>query len=128
VGFVQQADFWVVHSIISSKVKVFNLVSKIFLLIPILFPFQFTKQAVIETYTLFLSNFKTATEAIKTTCQAKPAFSRFLEVNKKIALPLKLHGTVHATLRNWDMHVINSLPTALKVLNINKKKRSSFIR
>ncbi|GFG38293.1 hypothetical protein Cfor_08933, partial [Coptotermes formosanus] len=39
----------------------------------------FTKQAVIETYTLFLSNFKTATETIKTTCQAKPAFNRFLE-------------------------------------------------
>jgi hypothetical protein len=48
--------------------------------------FQFTKQAVIETYTLFLNNFKTAKEANKTTCQAKPAFARFLEVNKKTAL------------------------------------------
>lgn len=46
---------------------------------------QFTKKAVIETYTLFLNNFKTAKEAIKTTCQAKPAFARFLEVNKKTA-------------------------------------------
>jgi hypothetical protein len=47
---------------------------------------QFTKQAVIETYTLFLNNFKTAKEAIKTTCQAKPAFARFLEVNNKTTL------------------------------------------
>jgi hypothetical protein len=47
---------------------------------------QFTKQAVIETYTLFLNNFKTAKEAIKTTCQAKPAFARFLEVNKQTTL------------------------------------------
>ncbi|XP_021921500.1 rho guanine nucleotide exchange factor 17 isoform X2 [Zootermopsis nevadensis] len=39
----------------------------------------FTKKAVIETYTLFLNNFKTAKEAIKATCQAKPAFARFLE-------------------------------------------------
>lgn len=128
MGFVQQIHSWDVYSIISSRVKVFNLVFKMFLLIPILCPFQFTKQAVIETYTLFLSNFKTATEAIKTTCQAKPAFSRFLEVNRKIALLLKLHGTVHATLRNWDMHVINSLLTALEVLNMNNKEKYSFIR
>jgi hypothetical protein len=85
--------------VISSRVKAFNLIFKMFLYIPILFSFQFTKQAVIETYTLFLSNFKTATEAIKTTCQAKPAFGRFLEVNREIAFLLKLCGTVHATLR-----------------------------
>lgn len=42
--------------------------------------FQFTKQAVIETYTAFINNWKTAKEAIKSTCQAKPAFARFLEV------------------------------------------------
>lgn len=84
-----------------------------------MFSFQFTKQAVIETYTLFLSNFKTATEAIKTTCQAKPAFGRFLEVNREIALLLKLHGSVH---------VISFLLTILKVLNIKKEKHRSFIR
>ena len=89
MGFVQQMHSWGVYSVISSRVKVFNLVFKIFLLIPILCPFQFTKQAVIETYTLFLSNFKTATEAIKTTCQAKPAFSRFLEVKEENSITIK---------------------------------------
>ncbi|XP_046669162.1 rho guanine nucleotide exchange factor 17-like isoform X2 [Homalodisca vitripennis] len=39
----------------------------------------FTKHAVIDTYTAFINNWKTAKEAIKTTCQAKPAFARFLE-------------------------------------------------
>ncbi|XP_066999339.1 rho guanine nucleotide exchange factor 17 [Anabrus simplex] len=39
----------------------------------------FTKQPVIETYTSFINNWKTAKEAIKSTCQAKPAFARFLE-------------------------------------------------
>uniref|UniRef100_A0A1B6E9V0 DH domain-containing protein n=1 Tax=Clastoptera arizonana TaxID=38151 RepID=A0A1B6E9V0_9HEMI len=39
----------------------------------------FTKQSVIDTYTSFINNWKTAKEAIKTTCQAKPAFARFLE-------------------------------------------------
>lgn len=41
---------------------------------------QFTKPVVLETYTLFLDNWKSARKAIKTTCQAKPAFARFLEV------------------------------------------------
>ncbi|PSN51853.1 hypothetical protein C0J52_04735 [Blattella germanica] len=39
----------------------------------------FTKPSVVETYALFLNNWKTAKEAIKNTCQAKPAFARFLE-------------------------------------------------
>ncbi|RZF36300.1 hypothetical protein LSTR_LSTR006805 [Laodelphax striatellus] len=39
----------------------------------------FTKQSVIDTYTAFINNWKTANEAIKTTSQAKPAFARFLE-------------------------------------------------
>ncbi|XP_054270541.1 rho guanine nucleotide exchange factor 17 isoform X2 [Macrosteles quadrilineatus] len=39
----------------------------------------FTKQSVIDTYTAFINNWKSAKEAIKTTCQAKPAFARFLE-------------------------------------------------
>ncbi|XP_069677397.1 rho guanine nucleotide exchange factor 17 isoform X2 [Periplaneta americana] len=39
----------------------------------------FTKQAVIETYTLFLNNWKKSKETIKNICQAKPAFARFLE-------------------------------------------------
>jgi hypothetical protein len=37
---------------------------------------------------LFLNNFKTAKEAVKTTCQAKPAFARFLEVKKKAIVML----------------------------------------
>lgn len=39
----------------------------------------FTKQSVIETYTSFINNWKTAKEAIRTTCQQKQAFARFLE-------------------------------------------------
>ncbi|KAK3925866.1 Rho guanine nucleotide exchange factor 17, partial [Frankliniella fusca] len=39
----------------------------------------FTKRSVIETYTAFINNWKTAKEAIKSTCQAKPAFARYLE-------------------------------------------------
>ncbi|XP_043279981.1 uncharacterized protein [Venturia canescens] len=39
----------------------------------------FTKPNVLETYTLFLDNWRSAEKAIKTTCQAKPAFARFLE-------------------------------------------------
>ncbi|XP_075227157.1 rho guanine nucleotide exchange factor 17 isoform X2 [Lycorma delicatula] len=39
----------------------------------------FTKQSVIDTYTAFINNWKTAKEAIKATCQAKPAFARFLD-------------------------------------------------
>jgi hypothetical protein len=71
--------------------------------------FQFTKQAVIETYTLFLNNFKTAKEAIKTTCQAKPAFARFLEVNKKTALVIitcfnlfEIYNTVHFIICSYE--------------------------
>ncbi|XP_034253940.1 rho guanine nucleotide exchange factor 17 [Thrips palmi] len=39
----------------------------------------FTKRSVIDTYTAFINNWKTAKEAIKSTCQAKPAFARYLE-------------------------------------------------
>lgn len=47
---------------------------------PVIELLQFTKPVVLETYTLFLDNWKSAKKAIKTTCQAKPAFARFLEV------------------------------------------------
>ncbi|XP_061932993.1 rho guanine nucleotide exchange factor 17 isoform X4 [Apis cerana] len=43
----------------------------------------FTKPVVLETYTLFLDNWKSARKAIKTTCQAKPAFARFLETMER---------------------------------------------
>ncbi|XP_058793844.1 uncharacterized protein LOC131665757 isoform X2 [Phymastichus coffea] len=43
----------------------------------------FTKPDVLETYTLFLDNWKSAKKAIKTTCQAKPAFARFLETMER---------------------------------------------
>ncbi|XP_034173330.2 rho guanine nucleotide exchange factor 17 isoform X3 [Osmia lignaria lignaria] len=43
----------------------------------------FTKPVVLETYTLFLDNWKSAKKAIKTTCQAKPAFARFLETMER---------------------------------------------
>ncbi|XP_050482411.1 rho guanine nucleotide exchange factor 17 isoform X7 [Bombus huntii] len=43
----------------------------------------FTKAVVLETYTLFLDNWKSARKAIKTTCQAKPAFARFLEAMER---------------------------------------------
>ncbi|XP_014488562.1 PREDICTED: rho guanine nucleotide exchange factor 17 isoform X2 [Dinoponera quadriceps] len=43
----------------------------------------FTKPLVLETYTLFLDNWKSARKAIKTTCQAKPAFARFLETMER---------------------------------------------
>ncbi|XP_076321010.1 uncharacterized protein LOC143230770 [Tachypleus tridentatus] len=39
----------------------------------------FTKQHVIDTYTAFINNWKTAKDAIKLTTQAKPAFHKFLE-------------------------------------------------
>ncbi|GLG97565.1 JNK-interacting protein 3 [Gryllus bimaculatus] len=39
----------------------------------------FTKQTVIETYTSFINNWKTAKEVVKNACQAKPAFAKFLE-------------------------------------------------
>jgi hypothetical protein len=32
---------------------------------------------------------------------------------------------VHATLRKWDVHVIKSLPTSLKVININNKEKNT---
>ncbi|KZC08519.1 Rho guanine nucleotide exchange factor 17 [Dufourea novaeangliae] len=43
----------------------------------------FRKPVVLETYTLFLDNWKSARKAIKTTCQAKPAFARFLETMER---------------------------------------------
>lgn len=49
---------------------------------------QFTKRSVIDTYTAFINNWKTAKEAIKSTCQAKPAFARYLEVSFFKLLPL----------------------------------------
>ncbi|XP_077519002.1 rho guanine nucleotide exchange factor 17 [Amblyomma americanum] len=39
----------------------------------------FTKQPVIDTYTAFINNWKSAKEAIKMATQAKPAFAKFLE-------------------------------------------------
>ncbi|XP_076358964.1 uncharacterized protein LOC143251577 [Tachypleus tridentatus] len=39
----------------------------------------FTKQHVIDTYTAFINNWKSAKDAIKLTTQAKPAFQKFLE-------------------------------------------------
>ncbi|XP_078048564.1 rho guanine nucleotide exchange factor 17 isoform X1 [Augochlora pura] len=43
----------------------------------------FTKPVVLDTYTLFLDNWKSARKAIKTACQAKPAFARFLETMER---------------------------------------------
>ncbi|KAL2727591.1 rho guanine nucleotide exchange factor 17-like isoform X9 [Vespula maculifrons] len=43
----------------------------------------FTKPVVLEAYSLFLDNWKCARMAIKTTCQAKPAFARFLEMMER---------------------------------------------
>ncbi|CAN8006826.1 unnamed protein product, partial [Ixodes hexagonus] len=39
----------------------------------------FTKQPVIDTYTAFINNWKSAKEAIKMASQAKPSFAKFLE-------------------------------------------------
>ncbi|XP_022242017.1 rho guanine nucleotide exchange factor 17-like, partial [Limulus polyphemus] len=39
----------------------------------------FTKQHVIDTYTAFINNWKSAKDSIKLTTQAKPAFQKFLE-------------------------------------------------
>lgn len=39
----------------------------------------FTKQPVIDTYTAFINNWKSAKEAIKMATQTKPAFAKFLE-------------------------------------------------
>ncbi|CAG0899490.1 unnamed protein product [Darwinula stevensoni] len=38
----------------------------------------FTKQEVIDTYTAFINNWKHAKEAIKISCQQKPAFEKFI--------------------------------------------------
>ncbi|XP_076658309.1 rho guanine nucleotide exchange factor 17 [Halictus rubicundus] len=43
----------------------------------------FTKPVVLDTYTLFLDNWQSARESIKTACQAKPAFARFLETMER---------------------------------------------
>ncbi|XP_076280703.1 rho guanine nucleotide exchange factor 17 isoform X2 [Lasioglossum baleicum] len=43
----------------------------------------FTKPVVLDTYTLYLDNWKSARESIKTACQAKPAFARFLETMER---------------------------------------------
>ncbi|XP_033212658.1 rho guanine nucleotide exchange factor 17 isoform X2 [Belonocnema kinseyi] len=43
----------------------------------------FMKPSVLETYTLFLDNWKSAKTAIKNTCQSKPAFARFLEAMER---------------------------------------------
>ncbi|KAF7404045.1 hypothetical protein HZH68_006839 [Vespula germanica] len=43
----------------------------------------FTKPVVLESYTLFLDNWKSARKAIKATCQGKPAFARFLETMER---------------------------------------------
>lgn len=56
---------------------------------------QFTKPVVLETYTLFLDNWKSAKKAIKTTCQAKPAFARFLEVRIFIFTFRKLESSIY---------------------------------
>lgn len=37
----------------------------------------------IDSYTSFINNWKQAKEAIKSTCNSKPAFARYLEVCKK---------------------------------------------
>uniref|UniRef100_A0A8D9BUD0 Rho guanine nucleotide exchange factor 17 n=1 Tax=Cacopsylla melanoneura TaxID=428564 RepID=A0A8D9BUD0_9HEMI len=39
----------------------------------------FTKQSVVEAYTAFINNWKSARETIKSTCHARPAFAKFLE-------------------------------------------------
>lgn len=44
---------------------------------------QFTNQQIIDTYTAFINNWKNARQAIKIATQAKPAFEKFLEVNKR---------------------------------------------
>ncbi|XP_076331534.1 uncharacterized protein LOC143236821 isoform X2 [Tachypleus tridentatus] len=44
-----------------------------------LFVDAFTKQHVIDTYTAFINNWKSAKEAIKLASQAKPAFAKFLQ-------------------------------------------------
>ncbi|XP_043483895.1 rho guanine nucleotide exchange factor 17 isoform X2 [Leptopilina heterotoma] len=43
----------------------------------------FMKPVVLETYTLFLDNWKSAKTAIKNTCHSKPAFARFLETMER---------------------------------------------
>lgn len=42
---------------------------------------QFSKKTVIDSYTSFINNWKQAKEAIKSTCNSKPAFAKYLEVN-----------------------------------------------
>lgn len=41
--------------------------------------FQFSTSTVLETYTLFVNNVNRAKVAIRTTCNQRPAFARFLE-------------------------------------------------
>ncbi|XP_025208215.1 rho guanine nucleotide exchange factor 17 [Melanaphis sacchari] len=40
---------------------------------------MFSKKPVIDSYTSFINNWKQAKEAIKSTCNSKPAFARYLE-------------------------------------------------
>ncbi|KAI5692260.1 hypothetical protein M8J76_003002, partial [Diaphorina citri] len=39
----------------------------------------FGKPSVVEAYTAFINNWKSAKEAIKSTCHTRPAFAKFLE-------------------------------------------------
>ena len=47
--------------------------------------FQFTKESVIDTYTAFIHNWKTAKDAIKLAKSTKPCFVKFLEVTFSIS-------------------------------------------
>lgn len=48
--------------------------------------FQLSKSLVIDSYTDYVNNWKKAREKLKSAEQSKPAFSRFLEVRRKINL------------------------------------------
>lgn len=43
--------------------------------------FQFTKEAVVETYIAFINNWKTAKDAIKLAKGTRPNIAKFLEVS-----------------------------------------------
>ena len=59
---------------------------------------QLTKPPVIDTYTAYINHWKHAKEAVKTACQAKSAFAKFLGVSRSIIATLLLIGVLRRCL------------------------------
>jgi hypothetical protein len=105
------------------------------------FAAKLTKPPVIDTYTAYINHWKHAKEAVKTACQAKSAFAKFLGVSRSIiALLLLLTGVLRPLpCLNWHSWPVTddigccplvlsvfSYPTAASVNSQSAAVSSSF--